>query len=205
MRLQQLGVYGMNGTIDYYNKNAESFIAGTLHADMSDTRERFLRYVKPKGKVLDAGCGSGRDALAFLKAGYTVHAFDASEEICRIAETIIGIPVECRTFETLSGKAKYDGIWACASLLHVDGSHLPDVMVRLKKLLKDGGILYASFKEGSSERTRDGRLFHDMTEDSCRSLFREAGLNILEVFQSDDVREGREAEKWINIIGRKRS
>lgn len=193
----------MNETIDYYNRNAETFIAGTLHAEMSENRNRFLCHVKPGGKILDAGCGSGRDSLAFVQAGFSVDAFDASEEICHLASKILGFTVECKRFEELAGDSKYDGIWACASLLHVKDQDLPDVMNRLKRLLKPDGILYASFKEGNTEREKDGRFFHDMTEDACKKLFEDAGLIVLDVFRSQDVREGRIGEFWVNIIGKK--
>lgn len=191
----------MNETIDYYNKNAESFVSGTLHADMSDSRGRFLKNVVPGGRILDAGCGSGRDSAAFIEAGYIVDAFDASEEICRIASGILGIPVECKRFEDLSGSNEYDGIWACASLLHVQQEILPDVMRRLHRLLKPKGILYASFKEGAAERIKDGRFFHDMTEDTCRELFESTGFHVLEIYRSQDVRENRTGETWVNSIG----
>ena len=195
----------MNETIEYYNRNAETFIAGTLHADMSENRNRFLRYVKPGGRILDAGCGSGRDSLAFMKSGYQVDAFDASEEICRLASKTLGFPVECKRFEELTGTSLYDGIWACASLLHVSGEELPGVMCQMKKLLKPEGVLYASFKKGNTERKKDGRFFHDMTENACRDLFQNIDMEVLDVFLSQDVREGRADEYWVNIIGKKGS
>ena len=193
----------MNRTIDYYNQNAAAFAAGTLHADMSECRKRFLKYVKPGGIILDAGCGSGRDALSFLQEGYGVEAFDASEELCRIAGELLGFPVKCLRFEELSGTALYDGIWACASLLHVQPEDLEDVIRRLKELLKPDGVLYASWKEGSTDREKGGRFFHDMTPEDCRILFQTAGFEVLEVFQTTDVRPGRESEGWVNIIGKK--
>ena len=172
---------------------------------MSACRDRFLQYVKPGGKILDAGCGSGRDSLAFLEAGYAVDAFDAAEEICRLASKNLGFTVNCLRFEEIIGGPEYDGIWACASLLHVNKNDLPDVMRRLKGLLKPDGIIYASFKEGTTERIKDGRFFHDMTEKDCQDLFQEAGLTVLEIFRSQDVREGRQSEAWVNIIGKKQS
>ncbi|MBR2835985.1 MAG: class I SAM-dependent methyltransferase [Coriobacteriales bacterium] len=191
----------MNETIDYYNNNAESFISGTLNADMSDCRNRFLRYVKPGGRILDAGCGSGRDSLAFLKEGYHVDAFDASEAMCCFASELLGFTVDCKRFEELTGESEYDGIWACASLLHVRNKDLPDVMLRLKNLLKPKGILYASFKEGSYEREKNGRVFNDMTEDACKCLFQNTRLTVLELFKSQDVREDRSGEFWVNVFG----
>ncbi len=192
----------MNETIEYYNKNAKSFIEGTINADMSDCRNRFLKYVKKGGRILDAGCGSGRDSLAFMEAGYEVDAFDASEEICRNASERLGFTVECKRFEELTGENRYDGIWASASLLHVREEELKDVMLRLKKLLKADGILYASFKEGNKERVKDGRFFHDMTEGKCRELFGSVGIEILEIYTSQDVRADRAGEMWVYAVGR---
>ncbi len=193
----------MNSTVEYYNQNAENFIRTTLPIDMSSSRDRFLRHVLPGGRVLDAGCGSGRDALAFQKAGYQTDAFDASEEMCRHASKLLGLPVACRRFEELSGEAEYDGIWACASLIHVNSSDLPDVLLRLYALLKPGGVIYASFKEGSTERMQDGRYFHDLTEEACRGLFQNAGFSIEELYISFDANPSRADVRWINIIAKK--
>lgn len=190
----------MNDTIEYYNQNAETFVKETLHADMADNRKRFLKYVRSGGRILDAGCGSGRDALAFRQAGYQVEAFDASEEICRLASENLGFPVRCLRFQELEGEAEYDGIWACASLLHVSGNELPNVIQRLKKLLKPGGVLYASFKKGEGDRTKGGRYFQDMTEEKLKDLFETAGLTVLESYESTDVREDRKEEKWVNVV-----
>lgn len=190
-------------TIRYYDEHAEDFIAGTENADMRECRERFLQYLKQGQKILDAGCGSGRDVIAFREAGYEVEAFDASAEICRIASEKTGIEVKQMWFEELEGADQYDGIWACASLLHVKPADLPDVLQRLHRLLKTEGILYVSFKYGSAEREKDGRYFHDLTENTCRELLTEAGLSIRELFVTQDVRNGRSQEKWVNAIAGK--
>ncbi len=192
----------MNETINYYNQNADAFIAGTINVDMSDIRGRFLQYVAPGGTVLDAGCGSGRDALAFTQKGYVAKAFDASEEICRRASELLGFPVECKRFEELTGENEFDGIWANASLLHVKKDDLDDVLKRLVRLLKPDGVLYASFKEGTTERMKGGRFFHDMTEELCRELFEKAGLEVLETFITEDGREDHKGEMWVNILGK---
>lgn len=190
-------------TIRYYDEHAEDFIAGTENADMRECRERFLQYLKQGQKILDAGCGSGRDVIAFREAGYEVEAFDASAEICRIASEKTGIEVKQMWFEELEGADQYDGIWVCASLLHVKPADLPDVLQRLHRLLKTEGILYVSFKYGSAEREKDGRYFHDLTENTCRELLTEAGLSIRELFVTQDVRNGRSQEKWVNAIAGK--
>lgn len=190
-------------TIQYYNIHAQEYAEDTFTADVEALRRRFLQYVPLNGKILDAGCGSGRDTVAFLKKGYAVDAFDASEEMCRIAAEKTGIPVKRKCFEELDGKSEYDGIWACASLLHVKKEHLPGVLERLHRLLKPEGILYASFKSGDGERIQGDRYFHDMTEDECLLIMKKTGFTVLETFPSGDVRPGRTGEQWINVIVRK--
>lgn len=203
----EIGYTVMNQTIAYYNKNAKAFCDNTFHADMSICRNRFLSLL-PKDRdknitILDAGCGSGRDSLCFMKQGFLVEAFDASEAICRIAEQNLGQEVTCMSFEDISYIERFDGIWACASLLHVSRRNLPAVLHRLYRALKSQGIIYASFKYGNSEEVRGERQFSDFKEDSGRELFESAGFTVLECFVTTDVRPDHSAEKWVNIIGKK--
>ena len=141
--------------------------------------------------------------IAFRRAGYEVEAFDASAELCRIASEKTGIHVRQLRFEEIEGENKYDGIWACASLLHVRAEDMPDVLSRLHSLLKQGGVLYVSFKYGSGERLKDGRYFYDLTEEECRQQLEDAGFIIKEIFTTQDVRPGRSHEKWVNAIAGK--
>ena len=187
-------------TIDYYDSHAEEFFSGTIDADMSECRARFLAYLPRGKKILDAGCGSGRDILAFLEAGYEVEAFDASAELCRIASQKTGVAVRKQRFEDLPGEEAYDGIWACASLLHGDRQDLPDVLRRLDLMRNPGGVLYASFKHGTGEREKGGRYFNDLTEEALAELLSNAGFEVKELFITADVRSGRGDEKWVNAI-----
>ena len=194
----------MNQTISYYDKNAEEFCKNTIDADMSFCRDKFLKYLNVGASILDAGCGSGRDSVAFKQLGYHVTAMDASLEICKEAEKVLGQKVICETFEELDDENVYDGIWACASLLHVPKESMREVLYRLKHALKDGGVLYASFKYGEEEKVVNGRLFRYYNVQSLKTLMRENGFGILELFVTWDVREGRSEEKWVNVVGVKR-
>lgn len=197
-------------TISYYDENAATFCEGTRNADMSETRGRFLQYLKPNALILDAGCGSGRDSKAFMESGYRVVAMDGSKEMCRQASKYLGQEVQCRRFEEIDERNVYDGIWACASLLHVPYELLPKVIARLIDALVDGGVLYASFKYGEEEREAGGRYFTDLREDGWKKVLEEAEeemkesrLETVECFVTGDVREGRGEEKWLNVVGRK--
>lgn len=193
----------MNQTIAYYEDHAKEFCERTLDADMTFCRSRFLKYIKSNAHILDAGCGSGRDSRAFMELGYRVTAMDASEKICMEAEKVLGQKVLCTSFEELDMEQMFDGIWACASLLHAPKENIQDVLYRLKCALKDDGVLYASFKYGSGEAVKNGRFFNFYDEQTLGKLMQEAGFTILELFVTEDVREDRCGEKWINVIGAK--
>lgn len=191
----------MNQTISYYDKNAAEFCKNTIDADMSFCQDKFLKHLKPGVAILDAGCGSGRDSVVFKQLGYHVTAMDASSEICKEAEKVLGQKVLCKTFEELDDENVYDGIWACASLLHVPKERIAEVLSRLKYALKDGGVLYASFKYGDEEKVVDGRLFNYYNEQSLTALMEENGFEVLELFATQDVRRDRQGERWMNVVG----
>ena len=111
-----------DNTIKYYEEHAEEFAANTINADMEEIRRRFLAYLPERARILDFGCGTGRDTRAFLELAYEVTALDGSESMCRIASDFTGTPVRCMNFldYTPADGEYYDGIWACASLLHLN-------------------------------------------------------------------------------------
>ena len=191
-------------TIEYYNNEADRFFESTVSVDFSKIQEQFLKYVKPGGRILDLGCGSGRDSRAFLERGYEVVAVDGSRELAKIAGAYIGQKVIVADFREFEPEGTFDGIWACASLLHLLREEIAAVMRRMAAHLAEGGCFYASFKYGEFQGERNGRHFTDMTEESFKVLLREApGLIIEELFTSGDVRANRESEKWLNVLMRK--
>ena len=195
-----------NQTIAYYDDPANAYADQTLHADMSESYERFEKYLTPGAAVLDAGCGSGRDSLHFMQAGYAVTAIDASKEMCAFASRLLQQEVRQLRFQELDYDACFDGIWACASLLHVQERQQSEVFHRLMCALVPGGVLYASWKYGETERIEaaSGRLFCDMTEPRAEALAQmEGGVSIEACWISEDVRADRRSQKWLNVIFRK--
>ena len=194
----------MNNTINYYNQNAENFIANTQNADMHPTQERFLRLLDANTSILDFGCGSGRDTKYFLEKGYQVTATDGSAELCRLASKFTGIKVKEMLFQELDAMNQYDGIWACSSILHLPKKELLPVIQKMCEALKDNGIIYTSFKYGDFEGERNGRYFTDFTEKTFREVIEKVPeLTIEEHWITSDVRPGRGEEKWLNLLLRK--
>ena len=188
-------------TLNYYNQNAQSFSDSTLHVDMSALYAEFLPLIPKHGHILDAGCGSARDAMYFKQQGFTVSAFDASTELAKLASNYLQQAVEVKTFQQLSCTNKYDGIWCCASLLHVPKVELPQVFLKLQNALKPNGVLYVSFKYGTQERVHNGREFTDLNESALTALINShTKLKILKQWQTVDQRPERESEVWLNAL-----
>lgn len=195
----------LNKTINYYDTNAKEFVEGTLNVDFKVTQDKFINKLPAKGYILDFGCGSGRDTKYFLAKDFNVDAIDGSIELCKIASEYTNIKVRHMYFNELSVVNKYDGIWACSSILHLSLDDLVDVFKRMSKALKDEGIIYTSFKYGDFSGERNGRYFTDMTENSFAKLIANVdNLKVEEQWITADVRPQRENEKWLNLILRKK-
>jgi 2-polyprenyl-3-methyl-5-hydroxy-6-metoxy-1,4-benzoquinol methylase len=194
----------MDETLSYYNENAESFINGTVAVYFEKTQNKFLEKLTNGAYILDFGCGSGRDTKYFLEHGYKVDAIDGSDELVRYASEYTGIKVRKMLFQELDATNRYDGIWACSSVLHLPKVELKDVFVKMSRALKDNGIIYTSFKHSEFEGMRNGRYFTDFSLESFKDFIKDVpSLDILEYWISGDVRQGREDEKWLNLILRR--
>lgn len=190
-----------NPTLIYYNHNAQSFSDSTRNVDMSALYAEFLPLVAKQGHILDAGCGSARDAKYFKQQGFTVSAFDASTELATLASVYLQQPVEVKAFQQLDTCNEYDAIWCCASLLHVPKDELPSVFLNLQHALKANGILYVSFKYGSQQRLHNGRAFTDLTETALIDLInKHTQMQVIKHWLSSDARPGRETEIWLNAL-----
>ena len=194
----------MVDSIEYYNKNAIQFISHTVEVEFKETQNRFLKLLPEGGSILDYGCGSGRDTKYFLENHYDVDAMDGSQELCKLASEYTGITVQHKFFQQLDEEEIYDGVWACASILHVSYKELAGILFKIAKALKSKGIAYISFKYGTFEGEKNGRYFTDMTEKKMRQLLNETGLfSIVQEWITGDARPGRGEEKWLNVILRR--
>ena len=185
---------------DYYDEHAQIFFDSTVDVDMAQLYQRVLPLLPPGASILDAACGSGRDAAYFKRRGYSVTAFDASETLCELASAYLNQDVHCLRFDEIEWEGVFDAVWACASLLHVPYSELPATFERLFAALKPGGGLYCSFKYGSGEREFGGRTFTDMDESDLERTLNWTGLAFeLETWVTEDQRPGRD-ERWLNAL-----
>lgn len=197
------------GTLDYYQRNAKDFFSQTINVDMQNVYQPFLEYLpKPhlsnQQKILDVGCGSGRDSVFFANQGFEVVAIDGSQNVIDLAkQTDTRIDCQCLRFHEIAKQSwqnQFTGIWACASLLHVPFDDLTKLLNDLIRCLKSDGILYASFKYGDSEREKDGRFFCDINEQRWQLIEEQLdSAKALKLWQTVDNRMDKR-DIWWNVL-----
>lgn len=190
-------------SISYYDTHARHFFDTTIVYDLSQLYDLFLPHLLKGAKILDAGCGSGRDSKCFLDQGYNVVAFDGSQKLVKLAKQLTGLPIQHKLLSQVNDNEEFDGIWASASLLHVPKIELLTVLERLKKALKPKGIWYMSFRYGEGEHDEGERYFYDQTEDSLAKILEQlGGVTVLHMTVPETLKS-RRGYKFIACVVQK--
>ena len=190
-------------TLSWYRDNAIQYAEETRTSLVLDALWEFLSRMKEGGTILDYGSGSGRDSAFFLDKGFSVDSLDGSAEMKAQAERLFGIKVKLASFLSLEEKEKYDGIWAQASILHLEEHDLRVALTLIERALKRDGVFYSSFRKGEGDGYENGRWYTNMTERRFLS-FLPASLYVEKIWESQDVRPGV-SRTWLSIICRKKS
>lgn len=188
-----------------YDTNALAFIDSWLSADMRAQYAVFEQLLEPGDVILDGGCGSGRDTLYFLQQGYTVKAFDPSEEMVKYATSLTGIKIGDGKWEELNEKNAFNGVWASASLYHVARGDMADVFSRIAAALKANGILFCSFRDNPEDFSEGGRSFTSYDKTTFTEFINKLGLfNIIDIKEAQDTRKDKANEMWLYAFLRKK-
>ena len=190
-------------TLSWYRDNAIQYAEETRNSLVLDALWEFLSRIKEGGTILDYGSGSGRDSAYFINKGFSVDSLDGSAEMKAQAERLFGIKVKLSSFLSLEEKEKYDGIWAQASILHLEEHDLRVALTLIERALKRDGVFYSSFRKGEEDGYENGRWYTNMTERRFLS-FLPASLYVEKIWESQDVRPGVN-RTWLSIICRKKS
>jgi 2-polyprenyl-3-methyl-5-hydroxy-6-metoxy-1,4-benzoquinol methylase len=194
-------------TLAFYNKNARQFCSSTQRLNLRKLYSSFLKELPPAAHILDAGCGSGRDTKAFLARGYKVKAIDASHQLALMATKFTGQHCETVSFQNMDFHHKFDGIWACASLLHTSRAEMSLILRRFANALKQNGVLYVSLKEGHGEYlAEDGRFFSHYTQRDFATLLTGKGLfKIMRAWKTNTPDSSGQMTNWLNFLAQKTS
>ena len=195
----------VNENLAYYEHNASAYAKRTRSRLDRDALQAFSHRVLPQGRVLDAGCGSGRDLRELIQAGFQAEGVDFSPAMVEIARTYSSAPVACSDLQMLSLKREnLDGIWAHRVLIHLPPPSVQRVMGTFFAALKPGGILFTSIEEGQGteeDRFDDpngpARRFYLYPSNEFASLLRQSGFQLLA--QGKNL----EASRQIGFIARR--
>ena len=188
---------------NYYESNAERYATETFSADMSEQYQRFLPLLKNGAKILDVGSGSGRDAYYFQRHGYEVTALEPSKNLCREIRKVFSGEIVCSDIQSYQTTERYDGIWACASLIHLQEEEVLQFFEKIDQYLNDNGIIYISGKNGlSTGKVEDGRFFLEFTEQLVEKILTvNKQLKLEQLWYTKDL-NGRKGFRWLNVIFR---
>lgn len=190
-------------SVDYYNKYANFYFDNTVDLNMGETLDRFMEYFSEGDTILDLGCGSGRDGKAMMEKGMEVTFLDASKELCALANIYTGIEPLCMDYRDMDFDKVFQGVWACASLLHIPKKELSGVLSKISQALKPEGIFYMSVKKGDFEGFRKERFFADYSEAELMEILKEVPkLQVIDMWETKDIRRTRD-ESFINVLAQK--
>lgn len=191
-------------SIDYYNRYAAAYYEQTVGLDMSEVMQPFVNMLPEDAEVLDLGCGSGRDSLALNEFGFYVTPMDGSSELCKLAEIYLDQEVLHLTFEEMDFEDVFDGIWACASFVHVEPKAMPGLLKKVFTSLKAEGVLYFSVYEGDRDGIFGGRYFKDYTKQEIRELLEAfSNIELVDIWRTEDVNREKEGRRWLNVLVKK--
>ena len=188
-------------SFEYYDKNPDKFYGDTVHVDMGEFYQAFLPFVRDGGKILDVGCGSGRDLQKFKNLGYEPVGIDASIEMVKKAKALSGVKVLNLNFNEITWENEFDGLWASASLLHVPVTEISNTIKLLWESLKRNSPFFMSFKYGANSYTKNDRHFQNYTEVTVKPILDNLEDHKVEkIWTTADKRFNRKGENWLNLI-----
>jgi SAM-dependent methyltransferase len=186
--------------MDALNTKFEQLLQESIHNDdLPLVYAKFEQSLPSQSIIIDVGSGTGRDSLYFTRKGYKVISFDASESLVEFSKLFLE-DVRLETFESFNIDTLVDGIWACASLLHVERNDILRIMQKYVNFLKPHGVFYMSFKACDYDYIKDGRQFTCFTLNSMNEMINHLhDVKVVEIFETQDARQDR-SESWINVI-----
>lgn len=169
------------GVRGYYERDAADYCQSTVDLDMAGQRAAFTAWLPSGGRVLDLGCGSGRDLRAFKDAGFEAAGLDISSRMADWARDYAQAPVlVADLLDIPTPDAAFDGVWASASLLHLRRRDLPRALREIRRVLSPRGVAFVSLKRGEGEAIdAQSRYFTLVSDPDIDRMLADAGLHVV--------------------------
>lgn len=191
-------------TLRFYAEQAHAYVSGARDGP-SRLLDGFLKHLRPGARILELGCGDGRDSQAMLARGFRVDPTDGVEAMARQAEARLGRAVRVMRFDQLEDCGVYDGVWAHASLLHAPASALPDMLSRIFRALKAGGVHVATYKAGEAEgRDSLGRYYNYSSAEVLEAAYLRSAeweISSIQDYVGGDYQGGH--RPWLAVTARR--
>ncbi len=185
---------------DFYEQNHEEYFKGTVGINPSSFLTPLTQYLQPGDRILDVGCGSGRDLLWLAERGFEVQGLERSPGLSRLARNHAACPVmEVDLFEFDFSTLNVNAVVLIGALVHVTRPELPQILQSISTCLVPGGYLLISMKEGTGVgQLPDGRVFTYWQQTELESLFRRLKMEIQHFARNTSaVRPG---DVWIGYV-----
>lgn len=185
---------------EFYEKNHQRYFKDTVSINPQNFLSPLTQQLKPKAKILDIGCGSGRDLLWLKNKGFTPTGFEQSTSLATLAQSHSGCPVIVDDFTSFDfSSLHYDALILVGSMVHVPPEIFPTLFQSICQALSSGGHILITLKEGHSfSSSSDGRLFTLWQHDNLRALFLSMNLQIIDF--SRQVSRLRTNDIWLGYV-----
>lgn len=191
-------------TQDFYRERGADWATHLPH-EWSPQLDPFLDRLKPGMRILELGCGDGRDAARMIERGFDVHPSDGVREMAQLASERLNRKVAILPFDQLEARQAYDAVWAHASLLHVPREQLPAILRRVYQALRPGGLHFANYKGGEGgQRDEFGRYYNYMSLDALRTAYESAGpWKLLDFASAEGGSFGGQRLTWHDVMAQR--
>lgn len=188
-------------TIAFYDRDAETYAQSAVDHGERESLKRFEARLPRGSRVLDYGCGAGQESAWLIERGHTVDSLDASPGLAAEARRRFGVVVRVADFTALDAQSLYDGVWSGAALHHAPTSAFPDLVARIARALKPGGVFSALLKGGEDRRDTLGRFYCGMDAAGMRALL--ADWRDVEVQETIGAGYDQQETPWLIVSARR--
>jgi SAM-dependent methyltransferase len=190
-------------TIAFYDRDAESYAQSAIDHGERASLAAFEAALPRGADVLDLGCGGGHESAWLIARGHRVVSQDASAGLAAEAYRRFGLSIVVAEFVQLENDCTFDGVWSAAALHHARVEDLPDIVARVARALRPGGLLSATMKCGEDRRDSLGRFYCAMSAGAARALFAGPAWRDVEIRESVGAGHDGVETPWLIISARK--